>query len=160
MSGFVEPVTQPTIVLCNRNKFAFGLLISFAGTKDKKGTPGVKGNPGHLAMKFFNLRDRNVPPVFVMVQNPNNKVYIHSLAFDLKKGTIRVDSNEKDVVQYVALAFVTSTLYLLVQPRPPVLPDKSLAAKRGSRSVCSDFGIFRQRLALFSQCSSRTAVTG
>ena len=99
----------------------------------------MKGNPGHLAMKFFNLRDRNVPPVFVMVQNPNNKVYIHSLAFDLKKGSIRVDSAEKDVVQYVALAFVTSTLYLLVQPRPPVLPDKNLAMERGNRSVSAGF---------------------
>lgn len=34
--------------------------------------------------------------------------------------------NLKDVVQHVALAFSTSLLYLMVQPRPEVI-DESLA---------------------------------
>jgi hypothetical protein len=37
-----------------------------------------------------------------------------------------VGPNLKDVVQHVALAFSTSLLYLMVQPRPEVI-DESLA---------------------------------
>ena len=38
---------------------------------------------------------------------------------NLKKGTITVPPDEPEVVQHICLAFVTATLYLLVQPRPP-----------------------------------------
>jgi hypothetical protein len=37
-----------------------------------------------------------------------------------------VGPNLKDVVQHIALAFSTSLLYLMVQPRPEVI-DESLA---------------------------------
>ena len=106
-----------------------------AGTKGKKGTPGVRGNPGHFAMKFINLRNRNRKPSFVTITSPDIKFKIDSLSCDLKKGSIKINSNETDAVQHVALAFVTSTLYLLVQPRPPDLPKETLAEKRGPKKV-------------------------
>ena len=40
---------------------------------------------------------------------------------NLKKGTITVPPGEAEVVQHISLAFVTATLYLLVQPRPKVV---------------------------------------
>ena len=55
---------------------------------------------------------------------------------NLKTGLLRVCPDEKDVVQNVALAFVVSTLYLLVQPRPQ--DPKSVAQatiKRGPKKV-------------------------
>ena len=42
---------------------------------------------------------------------------------NLKKGTITVPPDEPEVVQHICLAFVTATLYLLVQPRPPRLDE-------------------------------------
>ena len=40
---------------------------------------------------------------------------------NLKKGTITVPPGEGEVVHNICLAFVTATLYLLVQPRPRIL---------------------------------------
>ena len=106
------------------------------GTKDQKGTPGERGNPGYFAMKFVNLRNRNRQPVVLIVKHPYVQFRIDSMTCDLKKGTLKVDSNETDVVQHITLAFVTATLYLLVQPRPPVLPpNDGLGGKRGPKSV-------------------------
>jgi hypothetical protein len=55
---------------------------------------------------------------------------------NLKTGLLRIGPDEKDVVQNVALAFVVSTLYLLVQPRPQ---DPKVVAqatiKRGPKKV-------------------------
>ena len=104
----------------------FMKIHRFSGTKEKKGTPGQKGNPGHFAMKFVNLRNRERQPSFVTIKVPDIKFKIDSLSCELKKGTIKVNSSEKDVVQHIALAFVTSTLYLLVQPRPPVIPKGAI----------------------------------
>ena len=42
---------------------------------------------------------------------------------NLKKGTITVPPDEPEVVQHICLAFVTATLYLLVQPRPPKIEE-------------------------------------
>ena len=42
---------------------------------------------------------------------------------NLKKGTITVPPGEPEVVQHICLAFVTATLYLLVQPRPPKIEE-------------------------------------
>ena len=53
---------------------------------------------------------------------------------NLKKGQVTVAPEERDVVQHMALAFVTTTLYLLVQPRPKNLPK---ATKRGDKKVHS-----------------------
>jgi hypothetical protein len=40
---------------------------------------------------------------------------------NLKKGTITVPPGEGEVVHNICLAFVTATLYLLVQPRPRII---------------------------------------
>ena len=45
---------------------------------------------------------------------------------NLKKGTITVPPGEPEVVQHICLAFVTATLYLLVQPRPPKIEEVGL----------------------------------
>ncbi len=94
----------------------------------------MAGNPGHFAMKFVNLRDRSRPPKFVILPQSSNKFCIDNMVCNIKKGTIKVEADETDVAQYIALAFVTSTLYLLVQPRP--LDLRSIAAvKRGPKRV-------------------------
>ena len=89
---------------------------------------------GPLAMKFVNLRNRERQPSFVTIKVPDIKFKIDSLSCELKKGTIKVNSSEKDVVQHIALAFVTSTLYLLVQPRPPVIPKGAQAQAWAKKS--------------------------
>ena len=45
------------------------------------GTPGIKGNPGHFAMKFINLRHPGSRPVFVVLPTENRKYtfYINSV---------------------------------------------------------------------------------
>ena len=55
-----------------------------------------------------------------------------TLKVNLKKGAMTVAPEEPDVVQHIALAFVTATLYLLVQPRPK---EPDLAIKRGEKKV-------------------------
>ena len=52
---------------------------------------------------------------------------------NLKKGTITVPPDEPEVVQHICLAFVTATLYLLVQPRPPKVEEA--VSKRGQKKV-------------------------
>ena len=118
------------------------MLIILSGTKEKKGTPGVRGNPGHFAMKFVNLRNRSRQPCFVTIKVPDIKFKIDSLSCDLKKGTIKVNSGETDVAQHIALAFVTSTLYLLVQPRPPIMPLKGHAWQKGSNHKTLGVSLF------------------
>ena len=88
-------------------------------------------------MKFVNLRNRDRQPSFVTIKVPDIKFKIDSLSCDLKKGAIKINSSEKDVVQHIALAFVTSTLYLLVQPRPPIIPKgpQAWAKKPNGKSV-------------------------
>ena len=55
---------------------------------------------------------------------------------NLRKGSMTISPTETDVVQHVALAFVTATLYLLVQPRPPgTVPETLQAVKRGDKKV-------------------------
>ena len=86
-------------------------------------------------MKFMNLRNRNRQPTVLVIKHPYVQFNIDSMTCDLKKGTLKVDSKETDVVQHITLAFVTATLYLLVQPRPPVLPPKVSWEKRGPKAV-------------------------
>ena len=56
-----------------------------------------------------------------------------SIQVNLKKGTITVPPDEPEVVQHICLAFVTATLYLLVQPRPPKVEEA--VSKRGQKKV-------------------------
>jgi hypothetical protein len=64
------------------------------------------------------------------------KFSIWGLTVNLKTGLLRIGPDEKEVVQNVALSFVVSTLYLLVQPRPQ---DPKVVAqatiKRGPKKV-------------------------
>jgi hypothetical protein len=48
-------------------------LFFTLGTRGQKGKPGVKGNPGHFAMKFINLRRPGSKPVFVVLPSENKK---------------------------------------------------------------------------------------
>ncbi len=73
---------------------------------------------------------------------------VDTLKVNLRKGSMTISPSERDVVQHVALAFVTTTLYLLVQPRPPATAPAvaggasmaaaaaaAAAAKRGDKKV-------------------------
>jgi hypothetical protein len=48
---------------------------------------------------------------------------------NLKKGTMTVPPGESEVVHNICLAFVTATLYLLVQPRPRIVETVNMPAK-------------------------------
>ena len=61
------------------------------------------------------------------------RLYVCRVQVNLKKGTITVPPDEPEVVQHICLAFVTATLYLLVQPRPPKVEEA--ASKRGNKKV-------------------------
>jgi hypothetical protein len=52
---------------------------------------------------------------------------------NLKKGTITVPPGEGEVVHNICLAFVTATLYLLVQPRPRIVEKVRLRGKAKMR---------------------------
>lgn len=86
--------------------------------------------------------------------NSRYKFSIGGLSVNLKTGLLRVSPDEKDVVQNVALAFVVSTLYLLVQPRPQ--DPKAVAqatVKRGPKKVnynYFDFDFLANSCSLFS----------
>lgn len=92
-------------------------------------------------MKFVNRRSgRGRETHFITLPRSNTpnkkKAYtfeIGNLKVNLKDGTFTLDPREKDVVQNTALAFVTATLYLLVQPRPK--DDKS-SSTIGNKKVC------------------------
>ncbi len=109
-------------------------FFHFSGTKGSRGKPGIRGNPGHFAMKFVNLRQRSRKPVFVVLPRDNHKYSFHvdTLKVNLRKGSITISPEETDVVQHMALAFVTTTLYLLVQPRPE---NPNVQIKRGEKKV-------------------------
>ena len=68
------------------------------------------------------------------MQYISSQNFIITLKVNLKKGQVTVAPEERDVVQHMALAFVTTTLYLLVQPRPKNLPK---IVKRGDKKVRS-----------------------
>ena len=60
-----------------------------------------------------------------------------------------VAPEERDVVQHMALAFVTTTLYLLVQPRPKNLPK---IVKRGDKKVRWTIIHFSPKRTAFTFC--------
>ena len=118
------------------------LLFYKLGKPGTKGKPGIKGNPGHFAMKFINLRSRQGKEAsfITLPRDPRyyskKKAYtfqVGSLKVNLRDGTFTIDPQEKDVVQNTALAFVTATLYLLVQPRPKDL--KSIKDAKDGKKV-------------------------
>jgi len=94
--------------------------------------PRVKGKPGYFSMKFVNLRhqDRKSEIIKLPIRTDKFKFEINNTKVDLKQGTIVVRPEEKDVVQSIALSFVTSILYLMVQPRPK---NMNIKRRRSSR---------------------------
>ena len=119
------------------------LPLSTLGKPGEKGKPGVKGNPGHFAMKFINLRSRQGREAnFITLPRENyqnhKKAYtfqIGNLKVNLKDGSFTIGPQEKDVIQHTALAFVTATLYLLVQPRPKDMAAFEKQNAKGGKKV-------------------------
>ena len=96
-------------------------------------------------MKFVNLRGGKgretnfiTLPRDPRTHGSQKKAYtfqIGNLKVNLRDGTFTIDPREKDVVQNTALAFVTATLYLLVQPRPKDIKAFDANAARGKKQV-------------------------
>ena len=92
-------------------------------------------------MKYLNLRTRK--STFIVLPRKSSRsasdysFEIDSLKVNLKHGTFTIDPSETDVMQVTALAFVTATLYLLVQPRPKNIAKALMDAKipRGGKRV-------------------------
>ena len=93
-------------------------------------------------MKFINLRSRQGKEAsfITLPRDPRyyskKKAYtfqVGNLKVNLRDGSYTIHPQEKDVVQNTALAFVTATLYLLVQPRPKDLKSTKDAAKDGKK---------------------------
>jgi len=97
-----------------------------------KSNPRVKGKPGYFMMKFVNLRhpERKSDIIKLPIRKDKFKFRINNTKVDLKEGIITVKPEEKDVVQSIALSFVTSILYLMVQPRPKNLEYKRRRSSR------------------------------
>ena len=89
-----------------------------AGTSSRKGTPGRAGDHGYFLMHFFNLRTGGVKQVKVSSRAYKHLVDLDEVVMDWDSGNILVRKRSGDIAQLMCLAFVTSTLYLLVQPRP------------------------------------------
>lgn len=92
-------------------------------------------------MQNIDQQTHNCPEVFfvkssiILFPFQDNRKYaftVDTLKVNLKRGVITVGPEETDVVQHIALAFVTTTLYLLVQPRPK---NPTLQVKRGEKRV-------------------------
>ena len=88
------------------------------GTSSRKGTPGRPGNHGYFIMRFYNLRTGNVKTVRLTSKAYKHLVDLDDVVVDWDSGNILVRKSSGHVAQNMCLAFVTSTLYLLVQPRP------------------------------------------
>ena len=87
-------------------------------TAHRKGVPGIPPNHGHFLMHFLNLRTGKVNKVKLNSNSYRNFVEMDGLQVDWDGGNILVKKGDGDIAQRICLAFVTSTLYLLVQPRP------------------------------------------
>ena len=90
------------------------------GTANKRGTPGVPGHPGYFLMIYLNLRTMQTQRVRLNSTSHTQFVDLDELQVDWNKGNILVRKScaNGHIAQNICLTFVTSTLYLLVQPRP------------------------------------------
>ena len=89
------------------------------GSGNRKGIPGTPGDPGHFKMLYYNLRTKRL--VSFSITSSNTRIRygdLEDLQVDWDSGNILVKKNSGYIAQNICLAFVTSTLYLLVQPRP------------------------------------------
>ena len=87
------------------------------GTAYKKGVAGIPGDPGHFLMHFLNLKTKLVKKVKLSGNGTSQMVDLENVVMDWDSGHILVKKDDGCVAQNMCLAFVTSTLYLLVQPR-------------------------------------------
>ena len=98
-----------------------GVTKGVPGTKPtahRKGVPGIPPNHGHFLMHFLNLRTGQVSKMKLNSSSYRNFVDMDGLQVDWDGGNILVKKGAGDIAQRICLAFITSTLYLLVQPRP------------------------------------------
>ena len=103
------------------------------GTRQTRGVPGVPGKPGYFKMFFKNIRNGEIQTV-ILPEDGESSNYRFSLYLD----QFYVNCNEgylvigptlgPDIIQHVALSFVTSMLYLMVQPR---LDEKIQTSSQG-----------------------------
>ena len=92
------------------------VALCVAGWKGvKKAAAGRPGEPGYFSMVCYNLRTGDVQRTRLSWRL---SVELPGLSVDWDSGLILVTRDNQDVAQSICLAFVTSTLYLLVQPRP------------------------------------------
>ena len=86
----------------------------------RPGVPGQPGDPGYFSMICFYLRTGAVERVKLQ-----SRLFVDlpGLSVDWDSGQILVTRDNHNVAQSICLAFVTSTLYLLVQPRPEDVED-------------------------------------
>ena len=85
------------------------------GTRSRQPVPGQPGDPGYFSMICLYLRTGAVERVKLQ-----SRLFVDlpGLSVDWDSGQILVTRDNQNVAQAICLAFVTSTLYLLVQPRP------------------------------------------
>ena len=146
-STFAETAWRAMIIKDNEGDFGIcvgawkGVKKGVPGVKgsaNRKGIPGIPGNPGHFQMLYYNLRTKKL--VSTRISSNSRKCYVdlEDLQVDWDGGNILVKKSAGHVAQNICLAFVTSTLYLLVQPRPEDIEEaeekwvrhKSLASSR------------------------------
>ena len=89
------------------------------GSGNRKGIPGTPGNPGHFRMVYYNLRTKKQISTRI-ISSDTRKCFVdlEDVQVDWDSGSILVKKQSGHIAQNICLAFVTSTLYLLVQPRP------------------------------------------
>ena len=95
------------------------------GTSKTRGVPGKPGDHGHFKMVFLNLRTDEAEVIRLPnLASGSMRMEAGQLKADWDDGKLLVRERGNKTAQHVALAFATSTLYLLVQPRPEDL-DKA-----------------------------------
>ena len=88
---------------------------------------GVRGNPGHFSVRFYQLRDPQ-RPVYKADRLPGRsgdfRFRLDDMRVDLRKGKVKFDgASPIDVAAKCCLAVSVATLYVLSQPRPPGPPS-------------------------------------
>ena len=125
-----------------------GMTSGKPGTPGRPGRRGVKGtpgNPGYFKMFFKNLRT-GITENITMPRGSITRFLYHTRQYrfsindeqmhvDLDKGHIVISPKTTDVLQNVTLAFATSMLYLMVQPRPKDVETATEVFKASKNSV-------------------------
>jgi hypothetical protein len=87
--------------------------------KKSPGTPGVSGNPGYFEFVFKSLRTGAVKKLSWSDGELYYTCLFHEkMQVEIENGYLLLHPGTEDAVQKVALSFVISMLYLMVQPTP------------------------------------------